>query len=378
MPSRLPDAELEVVSAYDAIVVGGGLVGSAIAYGLQRQGLSTLMLDEGDVAFRAARGNFGLIWVQSKGVNFPPYAQWTWKSAQAWSSLKDEIEDVSDIKLDYSRPGGAEICLNAEEFEAKHKEMQQLQSHASHIDYEMLDRKAMADLLPGLGEDVAGGCYSFGDGHVNPLALLRGLHVSLLAKGGHIKSGDRVISIQHRQSGFSVKTQKSQHHGLRLIIAAGLGTQDLAKMVGLNIPVRPVRGQNLVTERTRPFLHMPMASIRQSAQGGIQLGASQEEVGFNEGTTVNVMNAIATRAVRIFPHLRQLRVVRAWGALRTMTPDGYPIYAQSERYPGAFSAVCHSGVTLAAVHVLELAKSIAEGTLPPATLPMHAERFAHA
>jgi hydrogen cyanide synthase HcnC len=79
---------------HDAIVVGGGLVGSAIAYGLQRQGLSTLMLDEGDIAYRAARGNFGLIWVQSKGIDFPPYAQWTWKSAQSWSDLSAELEEI--------------------------------------------------------------------------------------------------------------------------------------------------------------------------------------------------------------------------------------------------------------------------------------------
>ena len=68
----------------DAIVVGGGLVGAAIAYGLQRQGLSTLMLDEGDIAHRASRGNFGLIWVQSKGLGAPHYQHWTHGSAQAW------------------------------------------------------------------------------------------------------------------------------------------------------------------------------------------------------------------------------------------------------------------------------------------------------
>ena len=69
---------------YDAIVIGGGLVGSAIAYGLVRAGLGTALLDEGDVAFRASRGNFGLVWVQSKGDGAPHYQRWTRRSADEW------------------------------------------------------------------------------------------------------------------------------------------------------------------------------------------------------------------------------------------------------------------------------------------------------
>ncbi|MHA1165769.1 MAG: NAD(P)/FAD-dependent oxidoreductase [Alphaproteobacteria bacterium] len=366
------------MSVHDAIVVGGGLVGSALAYGLQRSGLSTIMLDEGDIAFRAARGNFGLIWVQSKGIDFPPYAQWTWKSAQSWSDLSAEIEEISGSDIGYHRPGGADICIDAGEFEAKRKMMRRLQSHAPDFDYEMLDRKAMTELLPGLGPDVAGGCYSPADGHVNPLYLLRGLHQGLRAKGGRIETGGRVIAIENPKTSFTVTTAKARYHGARLVIAAGLGTRDLAEMVGLNVPVRPVRGQILVTERLRPFLSMPVSKVRQTDEGSVQLGESREEVEFDEGTTTPVMNRIASRAVRMFPHLRQARVIRAWGALRVMTPDGYPIYAQSERHPGAFAAVCHSGVTLAAAHVLHLAGSIAEGKLPKKLAPMSPARFGHA
>ncbi|MBT3361839.1 MAG: FAD-binding oxidoreductase [Rhodospirillaceae bacterium] len=363
------------MSVHDAIVVGGGLVGSALAYGLQRRGLSTIMLDEGDIAFRAARGNFGLIWVQSKGVDFSPYAQWTWKSAESWADLSAEFEEITGVDVGYLRPGGADICVDAKEFEAKRKLMQRLQSHSPHINYEMLDRKAMADMLPGLGPDVAGGCYCPADGHVNPLSLLRSLHQCLKAKGGRIETGGRVTAIQHQESSFVVETAKARYHGARLVVAAGLGTRDLAAMIGMKVPVRPVRGQTLVTERLKPFLPMPLSKVRQTAEGSVQLGASSEDVGFDEGTSSKVMNDIAARAVRVFPHLRRASVVRAWGSLRVMTPDAYPIYEQSEQYPGAFAAVCHSGVTLAASHVFHLAASIAEGSLSDSLSPMRAARF---
>ncbi len=366
------------MAAFDAIVVGGGLVGSAIAYGLQRQGLATLMLDEGDTAFRAARGNFGLVWVQSKGANFPPYAQWTWKSAEAWSALRDEIQNISCINLDYSRPGGVEVCLEAEDMNAKQIEMQKLVSHANHIKYDMMDRKSLANLLPGLGKNVAGGCYSNADGHVNPLKLLQGLHIGLRAKGGIIDSGAPVISIDAQKSKFSVATKSGSYSAARLVIAAGLGTKKLANLIGLKIPVRPIRGQNLILERVHPFLAMPMATIRQTTEGSVQIGASEEDVGFDEGVSTDVLNNLASRAVRIFPHLAQARVIRSWGALRTMTPDGYPVYTQSEKYPGAFAAVCHSGVTLAAAHVFLIARAIANGRLPPEVAAMGEARFSRA
>jgi len=366
------------LSIHDAIVVGGGLVGAALAYGLQRRGMSTLMLDEGDIAFRAARGNFGLVWVQGKGTDFPPYAQWTWVSAQSWSELSAEIEETTGEDIGYRRPGGADICIDAGEFEATREKMRRLKSHAHHFEYEMLDREALAEMLPGLGPRVAGGCYSPADGHVNPLYLLRGLHQCLLAKGGRIESGGRVNGIEAQAASFVVDTAKARHHGARLVLAAGLGTEALAALIGMRVPLRPQRGQILVTERLRPFLSMPLSRVRQTTEGSVQLGDSKEDVGFDEGTRSSVMHRIAARAVRTFPHLERASVVRAWGALRVMTPDGYPIYVQSRSHPGAFAAACHSGVTLAAAHVLHLAAAISEGTLPDALAPMHSDRFSHA
>ena len=77
-----------------------------------------------------------------------------------------------------------------------------------------------------------------------------------------------------------------------------------------------------------------------------------------------MISTLAERAVRMFPDLARLNVVRTWACLRVMTLDRFPIYDQSETCPGAFSAACHSGITLAAAHALFLAPRIAEGHLP--------------
>ncbi len=99
-------------------------------------------------------------------------------------------------------------------------------------------------------------------------------------------------------------------------------------------------------------------------------------MGFDTLTqTPAIMRAIARKAVQTFPWIAELNIVRAWAALRVMSPDGKPIYDESERYPGATIANCHSGVTLAGAHAGLLAPMIAAGALAPDLTPFSARRF---
>lgn len=105
------------------------------------------------------------------------------------------------------------------------------------------------------------------------------------------------------------------------------------------------------------------------------LGDSQEDVGFDTSTRTAVLQRIADRNVQVFPALKDANIVRMWAALRVMSPDGFPIYQQSDRYPGAFAATCHSGVTLAGAHALALALAMLDGALPESLAAFSARRF---
>src|SRR5919198_2108189 len=118
---------------YDAIVIGGGLVGSAIAYGLVRAGLSTALLDEGDVAYRASRANFGLVWVQSKGDGAPHYQRWTRRSADEWPALAAELYERTGIAVGHQRPGGVHLCLGEAEFEERRARMERMRVQSGNF-----------------------------------------------------------------------------------------------------------------------------------------------------------------------------------------------------------------------------------------------------
>jgi glycine/D-amino acid oxidase-like deaminating enzyme len=313
---------------YDLIVIGGGLVGGAIAWGAATKGASVALLDQGDIAYRAARGNFGLVWVQSKGAGMPAYAHWTRTSSELWPDLAGAMAGATGVDVALRQPGGLAFCLSDEEMASRTALLHRMHNESGDIGTRMLGRDEVRSMVPGLGDRVVGASFCPIDGHANPLYLLRALHAALL-----------------------------QHD------------------VGLSMPVTPLRGQILVTERLRPFLDYATHVIRQTAEGSVMLGDSQEDVGFDTATSATVMQDIAARNVAVFPALKDASIVRVWAALRVMSPDGFPIYEQSAQYPGAFATTCHSGVTLAGAHALALAPAILAGELPERFAPFSSRRF---
>lgn len=363
--------------SHDAVVVGGGLVGSALALGLADAGLSVAVLDEGDVAVRASVGNFGLVWVQGKGDGMPAYARWTRASAERWPAFAERLSGALGLDIGYRRPGGVHVCPSAAEVEARAGLLRRMHDQAGPEGHaaRMLDRAELAELLPGIGPAVAGGSFCPHDGHVNPLYLLRALRQALARAGVAYRGGSKVDAIERSGAGYRVRAAGGDVLAGRVVLAAGLGTRDLGAQVGLDVPVGPERGQILVTERMRPWLRLPTAYVRQTEEGAMLLGDSHEDVGFDTGTTVEVARDIAARAVRTFPALAGVQVVRGWGALRVMTPDGFPVYEASRSHPGCVAVACHSGVTLAAAHAAELAPAIADGSLARRFAAFGAARF---
>jgi glycine/D-amino acid oxidase-like deaminating enzyme len=362
---------------FDIAIVGGGLVGSAIAFGLRDMGPRVALLDEGDVALRASRGNFGLIWVQGKGTGLSAYGNWTQHSAREWPRLAAEIAQASGIDVALRQPGGLHVCLTPHELDARVARLDATLAQPGFERYaiEVLDRAGVASRLPGCGPGVVGGTWSSLDGDCNPLRLLRGLHGACSAAGVRHMPAHAVQRIGYHDARFDLVTEHGSVAAKRIVLAAGLANARLAPMVGLTAPVKPNKGQIVVLERTQAFLPFPLETIRQTDEGTIMLGDSQEDAGFDESLEPGVLGTIAQRALDVLPALRDVRVNRCWAALRVVTPDGFPIYAQSMAHPGAFVATCHSGVTLAAAHAYSLAPAIRAEALPSSFAPFSATRF---
>ncbi|WFU44208.1 FAD-dependent oxidoreductase [Bradyrhizobium sp. CB82] len=352
---------------YDVAVVGGGLLGSAIAWGLGRLGKRVAVLDEGDIAKRASRANFALVWVQSKGLGMPAYTVWTVRASQAWPGLAAELKDQTGLDVCLQQNGGFHLTLGEDEYEQRTQLVTRMHNQVGAADYrmEMLRASEVRKMLPLIGPEVSGGSFCPFDGHVNSLRTFRAFHTGFKAFGVGYFPERPVSAITRSGGGFRLMTPQGEIRAHKVVLAAGNANQTLAPMVGLFAPMGPTRGQIVVTERTMPFLPHPLTTIRQTDEGTVMIGDSKEDELDDRALKHPISAVMADRALRMFPHLGRLNVVRSWAGIRVMPQDGFPIYDQSETHPGAFVACCHSGVTLASNHAFEIARMVASGALEP-------------
>lgn len=359
-------------------IIGGGVVGLSVAIGLLLAGRRVQVLDGTDSDARASQGNFGLIWGQGKGWNFAPYAHWTNNALLEWPDFKDNLTDLSGINVAMDQSGGFEFFTNIAEMNEFTEMLAQQQQHLGNLfSHEILSGEDLRKQIPGIGPNVVGASYSRLDGHVNPLRFLRALRVAVKALGGQVTPNAHVSEIAPLAcGGFSLLLANGERSSAeRIVLCAGLGARKLTASLGFSTPIRPQRGELLITEKLGDHLPFLSSTIRQVDEGGVQIGGTKADAGFDDRETLDVMAGLARHAVTVFPALADVRVIRAWGALRVMSPDGYPVYARSASHPGAYLVTCHSGVTLAPLHASVLADWIDGASTAPDLEAFDEHRF---
>ena len=334
------------------LIVGGGVVGLSIAYGLLKLGKEVLIINDSSTLHGASRGNFGLVWSQGKGENSPEYTRWTNYSIDLWPDFAEELKSHTDIDVMYEQNGGMEYFTNTEKMNSHIDLLNRIQKTSdSEQSFKVLEREDLLSYVPEIGSKVVGATYQPKDGHVNPLNLLRALNKAIVLSGGRLVNGKKVVGINRSGDKYIAKlSDHTEEVASRVIIAAGLGSDKLASMLGFQALIRPVQGQLLITEKLPFFLNFPSINIRQVNEGGVQIGSTESDVGFVDKENIMTISKLAREAIDIFPCLEKVNFLRGWASLRIMTSDGLPIYQESKINPGAFFVTCHSGITLAAIH----------------------------
>ncbi len=364
-------------SEADFAIIGGGIVGLSVAHGLLKQGASVICVDGTDTDFKASRGNFGLVWVQGKGIKTPFYAAWTRDAARLYPSFVSELSEETGIKINLSQIGGYEYFIDSNALDERIAEYKKLKRALNgDYPYEILSSSEIRAAEPMVGGETIGATFYPYDGHLNPLQLLKALTEYCQKRGLSHYLGEVIESAEKKEGVFKLVTKKGlEVSAEKVVVCAGLGAKKIGPLFGFKSLVSPQRGQILITEKLPPILKRPSVTIRQTNEGAIQIGDSQEQVGFNDNETQVQMSRIAQNAIKVMPKLAQFRLIRAWGSLRVLSPDGLPIYQQSVSMPGAFIVTCHSGITLAAIHSVNLSLWLTGQKYAPDLTPFSEHRF---
>lgn len=325
-------------TSYETIIIGGGVIGSSIAYHLSERSKEGLLVIDKKFPLSGTSGSTqAWVWVHSKTPAW--YAEFSMYSAELYPYLGKKIGDV-----EYKRTGGLAPFFREQERE---KAMRLAEEYGKiGIPIEVLSREEVLAKEPSFNPQVAGATFSLLDGNVNPFRLVDMYMRAAKKNGVHYSTYNRVTEIRRRNDTFLVVSEKGVYASKRLVLATGPWSKKLGELLGIKIPINQVRGQILVTEPLKPFLRHTISGMRQADNGEVLIGYSMEQVGFDRSTTLDVMQETANLALHYVPALKKAKIVRAFSGIRAMPEDGLPILGKVPGFDNLYVAATHSGVTL--------------------------------
>jgi len=312
------------------LVIGGGVIGSSIAYHVARQGRKVLVVERNEVAQEPSASWASAGGVRPQGLD-PAEAALACAALARWPTLAEELE----ADLQYRKGGHLLLAENDAEAEQLHIFVQQQQG-LGFADVTFVDRKAVLSLVPGVSEKVVAGSFSPASGHANP-RLTTAAFANAAQRHGAIywtrteclalqREGDRVVGAQTGR-GFVQAEQ--------IVLAAGAWSKELANSVGLQLPTKMTVLQVLLSTPAQPGVLVPvlsavgrLLSIKQQASGEFVVGGGWPGDPSQDGRSYTLREESRAgnweAACEVFPLLRTVRCADAWGGLQAHNLDDLP------------------------------------------------------
>ena len=348
------------MKTFDAIIVGGGLIGSAIAFELAREKLRVVVIDRQQPGREASWAAAGML---SPGPDAPeavPLVPLGKESLKLYPEFIAGVEEVSGMAVNFAREGTFEIFAGPQSERARDTMIEEYRRLELAI--ETISPEAARKREPSLGPAAAAVAWLPDEATVDPRLLTEAVLAGAERRGAEIRPGCAVDSLRFRdQACAGVVAHGEKIEAAYVVIAAGSFCGTIADCVsGIEgnlaryAPVRPVRGQMVALQSESVKLKRVLRSSRgyivPRPDGRIIAGSTLEDVGFVKQVTPEGIDRILRGAVELAPALADAKIVEQWAGLRPDTPDHLPIIGPTEM-SGLVMATGHyrNGILLAPV-----------------------------
>jgi len=355
-------------------IVGAGIVGYAVAYELAARGAEVRLLDPRGRGQGATRASAGILAPLVEGHS-PSLLRLGTCAVALWDEFVQRLRIESGLPVEYERTGTLHVALDHAQAAVLAELARGLES--ASVPHSMLDGREAAMLEPGLTDRTVAGLLVPAHGYVGPASLIEALMRALGSRGVSVTSS-RALRIG--DDGEAVlTTDTGEIRSDALIVAAGSWSAQL-----LNTPrevVKPIRGQlvSLSMER-RPAARVIWGTdcyVVPWKDGTVLVGATVEDVGFDESTDAAGVRGLLNAAVDLMPVLERARFCGARAGLRPKTADELPAIGRSSTMPHVFYATGHyrNGVLLAPLTASLVADLVLDGRERPELSDVRPDRF---
>jgi glycine oxidase len=367
------------VAAPDVIIVGGGVIGCAIAYYLGGVGARVAILERGEVGGEASGASAGILAPLELTLDRGPLLDLWLASLQLHPSLADTLGQETDIDVEYLRSGILRVALTDEDADDL-RALVERQGAGGVMEW--VDAEALRRVEPRLAE-ARGGVYSSHYHQVNAHRLTQALAQAAVARGAVLRQGAAVAGFVTSGSRVTgVRTGDGRMTAGHVILAAGSWTAALGRRLGVTLPVKPMRGQMLAfSDFSSPLRHILLGEdggyLAPKANGFLFVGATVEDVGFRKNTTAKGLAGLRRMAATLVPSLAYAEVASDWAGLRPGSLDGLPILGPVPGWEGLSVASGHfrKGILLAPITGRLMAQWLTQGKAEISLEPFSPARF---
>lgn len=380
----------------EVAIIGGGIVGCAIAYYVAKSGIDCMLIEKNDIASGTSSRCDGNITIVDKDPGFDSLM--SWKSQELTIDLSHEL----DLPFEYRALGSLLVCENDREMQAA-KEWVDIQT-AAGLKFKLLDREDLRQESPYFADDIPGGLECETDSLINPYLFCYSLIDKAKQYGLKLQTQAEVVNIT-KNDVFTIETTNGTFTAKKVVNAAGVWAPFIGKMLDLDIPIIPRKGHIMVGARQKPVMmrnvmefgylmnkfgrerivdertekHGVALVFEPTESQNFLLGSSRQFVGYDGRIDINVVETMARRAMRFYPKLNDFTMIRTYTGFRPWTSDHLPIVSEVDEIPGFFIAAGHEGdgISLATVTgklIDELIRGVSETIIP--TTPLRFDRFA--
>jgi len=359
-------------SKYDAIVVGGGVIGGSIAYSLSKRGFKVLVLEKNRLASESSGAAGGMLAAQSEFNGSSEWFEFALKSREMFPTLAVEIKEASGIDIELINKGMFKVGLNEREQQENKQLMAIQRQYGEQANW--LTSNEVRKKEPALSEAITGALFYEKDGQVDASKLSLGFLKSAETRGAVVKEDVEVHDF-HFLSGkvTGVVTTAGDFFSETIVVAGGAWSEKLLSTTGLQLGTYPVKGECFSVVTDQPLLRSTIFShgcyLVPKKEGRLIVGATVKPQLDNKKVSIEGIFSLMEKAKVLLPTIENAEFERAWAGIRPQTADGLPYVGEHPMYKGLFIATGHfrNGILLSPM-TGEVIADMVEGK--PTTLNM--------